>query len=159
MPRAFYDQGRHPMKIIIDTREQDPLFFSRCEVERGTLQSGDYSIAGLTHRFAVERKSIPDLIQSITRERERFERELHRLRGFDFARLLIAGTEAEVVQHRYRSDTNPKSVLHSLYAFEVRYGVPVVWAGNQAHAAVLVERWAFWYVREIKKTADGISAA
>lgn len=81
-----------------------------------------------------------------------------RLRGFDFARLLITGTEAEVRQHRYRSSASPKSVLHSLYAFEVRYGVPVVWAGTPAQAVTLVERWAFWYAREIRKAADGIAA-
>lgn len=48
--------------IVIDTREQAPLPFSRLAVERGTLVSGDYSFRGGEELFAVERKSIPDLV-------------------------------------------------------------------------------------------------
>ena len=151
------NENCHTMKIIIDTREQTPLKFTHFEAERGTLQSGDYSIAGLTHRFAIERKSIDDLTQSITTGRERFERELHRLRGFDFARLLIIGTETEIRQHRYRRRVQPKSVLHSLYAFEVRYQIPVIWAGTAANAAALIERWAFWFAREVTNAAEGMN--
>ncbi len=54
--------------IITDTREQTPLVFEHLPSEhlpseRGSLQSGDYSILGLEHDFAIERKSIPDLCQ------------------------------------------------------------------------------------------------
>src|SRR5688572_25097121 len=59
--------------IIIDSREQNPLTFTRLSSIRGTLQSGDYSIAGLEHLFAIERKSLDDLAMSVTSERERFE--------------------------------------------------------------------------------------
>ena len=145
------------MKIIIDTREQTPLTFTQFETEPGTLQSGDYSIKGLEHRFSIERKSIADLVQSVTSGRDRFERELHRLRGFDFARLLIIGTEAQVRAGLYRSQTKPKSVLHSLYAFECRYSIPVVWGGTEQQAASLIERWAFWYTREVAKVAAGLA--
>ncbi len=117
--------------IIIDTREQTPLTFTRFPSERGTLQSGDYSIRGLENLFSIERKVPGDLVQSVTRERDRFERELHRLRGFDFARFLIVGTEQDILDHNYRSKAAPKAVLNSLRAFEVRYRVPVVWAGTR----------------------------
>jgi len=145
------------MKIIIDNREKKELPFARFESMRGTLQSGDYSIEGLEHRFAVERKSISDLVGSLTSGRERFERELHRLRGFDFARLLIIGTEADITNHRYRSKASPKSILHSLYAFEARYGIPAVWGGSESRSAALVERWAFWYAREVSRAAEAVS--
>jgi hypothetical protein len=42
--------------IITDTREQPPLEFMHLPSERGTLQSGDYSIIGLEHDFAIGRK-------------------------------------------------------------------------------------------------------
>jgi ERCC4-type nuclease len=144
--------------IVIDSREQTPLNFTRFQYERGSLQSGDYSIKGLEQMMTIERKSACDLIQSVTHERARFERELHRLRGFDFARLLIVGTEAEINQHRYRSKASPKSILHSLHAFEIRYRVPVVWAGTPANAARLVERWAYWYSREIQRQAEALAS-
>jgi ERCC4-type nuclease len=130
--------------IIIDTREQTPLIFEHLASERGTLQSGDYSIAGLEHDFAVERKSIPDLCQSVTRGRERFERELHRLRGFSFARILIVGSPKEVEQTAH----NPKAIFSSLSAMETRWRVPVVWESSPELAARLVERWAWFFWRE-----------
>jgi ERCC4-type nuclease len=90
--------GSEPV-IIIDTREQDPLPFSRLKTQVGTLIAGDYSIVGLERLFAVERKSIPDLVGCcIGQNRERLERELHRLRGFSFKRLLVVGSEAQILK-------------------------------------------------------------
>ena len=139
--------------IIIDTREQEPLDFRHLPSLRGTLYTGDYSFVGGEHHFAVERKSIPDLVASVTHERERFERECHRLRGFHFKRLVVTGTEAEVERGEYRSKANPKSVLHSLWAFEVRYDIPVVWL-KPAAAARQIEKWAYWMWREIELVAE-----
>jgi DNA excision repair protein ERCC-4 len=139
--------------VIIDTREQDPLPIHRWPVIRAGLTTGDYSLAGAEHLFAVERKSIADLVMSCTTERERFERELHRLRGFQFARLLIVGTLAEVRDGAFHSKASPVAILNSLSAFEVRYSVPVVWADTPTEAAERVEGWAYWFAREIAKQA------
>jgi ERCC4-type nuclease len=144
--------------IQIDNREQLPLVFTRLASIRGTLQSGDYSIAGCEESFAVERKSIADLVGCCTGDnRERFERELHRLRGFQFKRLVIVGTRADIEQRRYVSKIAPASVLGSLAAWEVRYDCPVVWADTPEAAAVLIERWAHYFTRELLKRAEGIT--
>ena len=144
--------------LIVDTREQNPLVFQHLASERGTLATGDYSFAGGEEVFAIERKSIADLAACCVGDnRDRFERELHRLRGFRFARLLIVGCEAEVTTHRYRGNINPKAVLHTVRAFEARY-VPVVWEPFPEKAAALVEQWAFWYAREVAKTAECVIA-
>lgn len=82
--------------IIIDTREQTPLLFANLPTERRTLTTGDYSVLGFERDFSIERKTIEDLIQSATFERERFERELVRMRGYSFRRLLIVGTLADI---------------------------------------------------------------
>lgn len=142
--------------IIIDTREQDPLPIIGPTIP-GTLNSGDYSLAGAEHWFSVERKSIADLVQSLTTERERFTRELERLRGYRFARLLIIGTVGEIQQGHYRSRTTPRSVLHSLYSIEAKF-LPVVFAATPQDGAQLVERWAFWTARSILESAKRISA-
>ena len=47
--------------IIIDTREQIPWEFRDLPTEPGTLDTGDYSVSGLEHLIAVERKSLDDL--------------------------------------------------------------------------------------------------
>ena len=144
--------------LIVDTREQTPLIFRHLAFERGTLTTGDYSFAGGEEVFAIERKTIADLTACCVGDnRERFERELHRLRGFQFARLLIVGCEAEVTTHRYRGNINPKAVLHTVRAFEARY-VPMVWEPSPEKAATLVEQWAFWFAREVAKTAERVLA-
>jgi ERCC4-type nuclease len=134
--------------ILVDTREQTPLPFAHFPTERATLATGDYSVKGFENDFCVERKSIADLIRSATFERERFERELVRMRGYSFRRLLIVGTLADIEAHRYRSQANPKAIIASLTAFEVRYSLPVCFRETPEAAAVQVERWAFYFLRE-----------
>lgn len=143
--------------IIADTREQTPLVFTSLAFIRGTLQTGDYSLAGCEESFAVERKTVADLVGCCTgANRERFEREMHRLRGYRFKRLLVVGDRREVEEHRYRSNIAPASVLGSLATWEVRYDLPVVWALTPEAAAIQVEHWARYYGREVMKQAMGI---
>ena len=140
--------------VLIDTREQLPLPIGFPH-ERGTLTTGDYSFRGGEHLLAVERKSIPDLIQSLTSERQRFTRELERLRGYPFSRLLVIGSEEDIAAKRYRSSASPKAMLHSLYSIESKF-VPVVFAPSAEAGARLVERWAFWFARSLIQTAGRI---
>lgn len=128
--------------ILIDQREQTPLRFLHLESRSATLQSGDYSLLGAQELFSVERKTVPDFVGCCVGEnRERFSRELHRLRGFHFKRLLIVGTEAEIREGKYRSNIKPQSVLGTLSAFEIRFDVPVVWCATPEIAAAQIERW------------------
>ncbi len=128
----------------VDTREQNPLTFERLESRAATLTTGDYSVAGFEDLFAVERKTVPDLVGCCMRgNRERFELELHRLRGFRFNRLIVVGTEREIRQGVTHSRINPASVLATLNAFEMRYDLPVVFCPTAEIAARMVEIWAF----------------
>jgi ERCC4-type nuclease len=139
--------------IVVDTREQTPLVFTRLASVAGTLQSGDYSFVGGEETFAIERKGIDDLVSCCMGcNRERFQRELHRLRGFRFKRLLIVGSRDEIENGGYRSKIKPLSVLATLAAVETRYDIPVVFSGLEALAAMLVESWAAWYARELINT-------
>jgi DNA excision repair protein ERCC-4 len=143
--------------IIVDTREQSPLAFERLESRAGTLQTGDYSVAGLEELFAVERKTVPDLVGCCMRgNRERFERELHRLRGFRFKRLVIVGTEREIRQGVTHSRINPASVLATLNAFEMRYDLPVVFCPTAEIAARKIETWAYWFSREVVEVVNNL---
>lgn len=139
-------------RIVIDTREQTPLPI-RGESIRAGLLTGDYSYVGGERHFAVERKSLNDLAASVGRDRERFENELHRLRGFDFARLLVVGTVEDIHAARYQSRIQPAAVLASLWAFEVRYRIAVVFQPTPQTAAYAVENWARWHAREIRNQA------
>lgn len=140
-------------RLIVDTREQTPLVFRHCNSERGALQSGDYSAKGIEESFCVERKTVADLAKSLTRERARFMREMHRLRGFTNAYLLIIGRDIELATLEVQGRANIKQIEHSLMALQARYGVHVVWVDTPADAALLVESWAFCAYREAMKPA------
>jgi DNA excision repair protein ERCC-4 len=147
----------HEPVIVIDTREQDPLAFGRLQSIRGTLQTGDYSIRGLEEQFAVERKSISDLVGCcMGKNRERFARELHRIRGFRFKRLLIVGSEEDIIAGRYHSNIKPQAVMATLGAFEARYDVPVLFCDTAEAAAQRIESWCFWFAREMVAVVNNL---
>jgi DNA excision repair protein ERCC-4 len=155
--RSLGELADHAPTIVIDTREQEPLVFSRLQSVRGTLTTGDYSIQGLQELFSIERKSVEDLVGCCMGEnRERFERELHRLRGFRFKRLLVIGSRGEIETMRYHSRISPKSVLGSLAAWEVRFDLPVVFAATPTEAASQIERWCWYFVREAVETVNDL---
>jgi DNA excision repair protein ERCC-4 len=155
--RSLSDQADCKPVIVVDSREQDPLHFTRLQAVSGTLYSGDYSAAGVEDSFAIERKSVDDLVNCcLAGQRERFEHELHRLRGYRFKRLLLVGSREDIAAGRYHSRINSKSVLATLGAFEVRYDLPVVFVATPQEAAASIERWAFWYSREVLAGANNL---
>lgn len=126
--------------IVIDTREQTPLTFTSLASQRGTLTTGDYAPLGAEELFSIERKTIADLVACcMGANRDRFFRELHRLRGYKFKRLLIVGTVADIEAGRYQSSITPKAVLASLGAIEARFDVPVVFSATPEEAALKIE--------------------
>lgn len=139
------------VKLIVDSREQVPLDFTGydCTVERGTLPTGDYSVAGLTDRVAVERKSLDDLIGCLMGDnRDRFERELARARGYDFFAVVVEASWEHLARGQYRSRMKPHSAAQSVVAFQVRYGVPFIFAGTRKAAAYLTHSLLEKYVSE-----------
>lgn len=140
--------------VIIDSREQARLVFTRLPFVIGGLDTGDYSFCGGETVFSCERKSIQDLVACCGPERSRFERELIRLRGYRFRRLVIVGHRAEITAQHYRGRTTPKAILNTLAAFEARYDLPVIWCPTPEAAALQVESWVWWYSREVVKAAN-----
>lgn len=144
--------------VIVDTREQDPLPITNLPTIRQGLTTGDYSAVGLETILSVERKTVDDFVNCCMGDnRDRFERELHRMRGFRFRRLLIIGSRAFIEQGLYKSEIKPKSVLSTLGAFEVRYEVPVVFAATPEAGARLVESWVWWQAREVMLAVNALT--
>ena len=143
------------LTIVEDTREQTPLDFSQFEpfvrVERDTLKSGDYSIRGHETEFAIERKSLADLIGTITQGHERFERELQRLEGYRYAAVVVEASEIQLRSGNYRSMLSPRSAIGMIRAFEVRYKIPFHFAGSRNMAAHLIYELAYYFKREMLK--------
>ena len=148
--------------IIVDSREHEcPLIFTQLPSIMRGLPTGDYTVLGFEDHFCVERKTISDLISSISKDnRARFERELVRMRGYKFKRLLIIGSRLAIELHEYRSDMHPNAVLGTLAAYEQRYDLPPEFAETPEQAALTVERWAVYFVREqVERARDVLRAA
>ena len=144
--------------IQVDTREQVPLRFESYPIETATLPCGDYGIVGFSDwnnpAFIVERKSLGDLIGSLTFGRERFQREVEKLRQFRFRAIVIEAHERQLSEGEYRSQTKPQCVLQSLAALQVRTGIHVIWAGSPEGAAMTIERLVRQFIRGITKDAQ-----
>lgn len=127
--------------IIVDTREQTPFLFSEnVETQRAGLHCGDYSVVGLTAAVAIERKSLDDLVGSVTAGRERFMACCARGAKLDFFCIVVEAALSDVIAGRYVSKTRPQSVVGSMLAIHVDYGIPTIWAGSRSNAANLTER-------------------
>jgi DNA excision repair protein ERCC-4 len=143
--------------LISDSREQLPLRFEHLPCVVRGLTTADYSIVGFESEFGIERKSLDDAVACCMGEnRIRFERELHRLRGFRFKRLVIQSSRGMIETQRYRSRISPKAVLATLATFEVRWDIPVVFCETPEAAALQIERYAFYFVREYVKRINDL---
>jgi len=125
--------------IIIDTREQTPWRFPG-SVSVG-LKTGDYSVVGMEDIAVIERKSLDDLVQSITWERERFERELTRMMQIRWRAVVVEAGLPDVVEWRYKSMARPESVVGSVIALSLDYLTPFIFCGNRQCAAAYALRW------------------
>lgn len=146
MPRVAKPKPRP--YVFIDTREQRPLRFpDALGVDCGSakLDAGDYSVRGFSHLFIAERKSLSDLVQTLSHGRERFESELDLLQQYKWPIILIEARQDEAEIGAYRSMMLPHAVMGSLDAIWMRWGVVARWCGDAAGAA----RQLAWYAHRL----------
>lgn len=124
------------MKIVVDTREQNPFDFIRCgcAAERGTLKTGDYSLSGFEDRVAVERKTLTDLIGCFTDGRERFEAELARMREFESCAVVVESPFRALAKGRYRSGMSPFAAVQSVLSMTQKFRMPFLFAESRVQA-------------------------
>jgi len=121
--------------VAIDTREQRPWVFEGITyryqkkdhplivpTKKIGLKTGDYSIVGMEDEVCIERKSMTDLHGTLTRGRQRFERELHRASDMKFAAVIVEGEWQQLLRYiAEKTSANPKSIDSSILAFSMRY--------------------------------------
>lgn len=119
------------------------------------LKEGDYSVAldgAQPLPVRLERKSEGDLFGVCGFGRERFERELERLRQYDYRALVIESSASEILRGYDRSQIPGKTVLASVLAWSIQYGVHVIFAGSRSMARAisqrLLEQYAIDFVRK-----------
>ena len=151
-----HDVTTDNITTLVDSRENLPYAFSGPTEVTG-LAVGDYSVKGLENCITLERKTADDLIGSLTKGRDRFERELFKLKSYDYAALIIETSLADIINGNYYSDMNPKSVIQSLVAFSIRFRLPVWFAGSRAWGQRLTESLLCKYAAETEKRFKALS--
>lgn len=134
--------------VLIDTREQNPLNFSRfpnwiAEQKRRKLTVGDYSVHGMENILTIERKSLSDLITTLMQNRPRFFRLCEKMTKYRWRALFVEATYEDIKSY-YGDYTmaHPNAVSGTLDALEAKFGIPVVYTSQ--HHALAEEKAASW---------------
>lgn len=144
--------------VVIDTREQRPLNLSPLRTIRGTLATGDYGLRDLPHAIALERKSLPDFIGCVGRDRERFERELDRLRAYPARAVLCEFSLSDLEGGGWRGSVSPQAATASAARW-LCDGIPLIFAGNRDRAARIATKMLYLCAREhFRQTRDLLRA-
>lgn len=146
------------LTAVIDTREQYPLDLAPLRMVSGTLATGDYTVLGLEHVVALERKSLPDLLACIGTERERFDREVQRLLAYPVRALIVESSWHQIENGGWRSQITPQAATGSLLGW-IAAGLPVVMAGDHERAGRYVSRLLFIAARRRWREARGLMQA
>jgi ERCC4-type nuclease len=115
--------------LLVDTREQNPLDFSRFDgwfagIERKALKLGDYSIAGLEDICVVERKELTDLVHSCTTDRCVFVKRLRQMAQYQHRLLLITSALSQIKSPYSHAGVNPNRITQFLIAILAGLQVP-----------------------------------
>ena len=111
--------------LIIDTREQQPLFKKPprgLTVIHKKLDNGDYSVLGFEDKIFIERKKLSDLLLYIGKERKLTVAKLMRVRDFAFKGLIIEANEKTLYNNQLYSQVTKEMVEGFLLSFEIRFG-------------------------------------
>ena len=140
--------------MLIDTREQKPLFTSPPDglvVKHTKVDVGDYTVEGFENKVCVERKQLSDFDSFMGRERnEHTIPKLKRMSAMDWSALIVECHEAKLFGKRRYGRMTPEHARGFLKKVRVGYGVHVYWTKDR----VKLERYVLdhlCYVYEMLK--------
>ncbi len=152
--RAVVREWQVPKPIVlVDTRERTPLpLFNQHPnwiggERQATLKTGDYSIEGMESLLTMERKTLPDAVNSTIANRERFIRACERMAVFRWKAILIEATYEDLKspyedQEDLETGAHPNAVCGTLDAIEAKFGIPIIYTTR--NRALATERAASW---------------
>lgn len=107
------------------------------DVREASLVTGDYTVEGLEDIITIERKSLEDYLGCINQSRDRFKRELMRMKAYRFRLVLIEASVRDVYEFSGHAQVHPNSVIGSTMSWIARYQVPFMFGDNAEHCAEL----------------------
>ena len=145
---------KEDLQIITDTREQK-TWWPEEQTTRGTLKTGDYSLAGHETVFALERKSMADICQTVTTGHERFGRELVRASEMRYFAIMIEGSVMDLLNKKwpqsYRTKVTGQAVVAILATLSVKYDIKIFFCGGKAGAKHLAKKIMKSYLQQVAK--------
>ena len=156
--------------LLVDTREQDTIFFRRRMKEAGLpwerrkLDFGDYSMKAkledgqevdFSPDIAIERKmNLDELCQCYGKERKRFQKEFSRAKeaGAKLYLLVENGSWEKAFGGDYRSQMKPQALTASLTAWLARYNCQVIFCQAKTTPRIIREI----VYREAKERLEGM---
>lgn len=150
---ARKDIAPEDVTIICDQREQLPWDLSPMKSELGTLATADYSVKGLEHAIAVERKSLDDFLGCVGQGRERFDRECQRLLAYQTRAIIVEASWDELCRGEWRSKITPQAAQGSALGW-IAMGIPLLFAGSRNHAEKAAARLLFLAARRHWRSAQ-----
>lgn len=135
-----------PIKIIIDSREQARLDFSEHpsvdEVIIKKLDVGDYGVNyrnGYDPKTYFERKTIGDLIGTLTTGIDRFKKELSRAKESNSTLILIIeGSLTKTLKGIKYSKKDPVSIVKTVFTLWLKYGLTPVFCTDSKEASAFI---------------------
>lgn len=135
---------RKPLKIIVDTREQQPLEFladkrdNEIILGRDKLDCGDYSLYGHDrpkddHSIIIERKKdCSELAINLGSKWEQFENELRLLTHYRHRAILVcAPNNFEWLYDKKYTMMKPEFIMKRMSEVHINYGVPIIFLNNR----------------------------
>src|SRR5690554_610257 len=97
------------MVILTDSREQQPWIFDGQETLRTYLPTADYTTELLKEDLVLERKkNASEFYGNICgKDRDRFERELERMRSYKYAFVVLEFQFCDIVRFPWSTDLKP----------------------------------------------------
>jgi len=116
--------------IVVDSREQLPYVFENSIVKG--LKTGDYAPLGYEDECTIERKTLADFAQSVTNNRERFEREIIRAKEtLKFFAIVIEIGYHNIWREYLKCKVSRKALLGTIHAWTVKFNIPIILGGNR----------------------------
>lgn len=151
--------SQQDIKFITDSREQSPWF--TVDSIRKKLDFGDYSFqvgdVSYESEFAIERKSMADLVGTLTGGHERFRRELERAQSARFFAVIVEGTYEDLLAQKWTGARYTKMKGYQIAAIvdtlRVKYGMHFYFTKDRRGAKTLMRNLAnaYWKVREAER--------
>lgn len=166
----LYKRKKIIMKIICDTREQDPLQFMSHEILRQKLNEGDYTTKDLldyeletgNKTVRIERKkSTSELATNLWKDFARFEKELLRLYDYERKVLLCEFPYSHILSFPKNSGIpekmqkyiriNSSIMLSKLEYITNIYDIEIIYTNNKFEASKKAEEILNDFEKKIKR--------